>query len=69
LLYEQDVQGIDIIDQDVANLSTKQYLAQQVRRKARQVPQEYMDLVMMMPFENFEKSNKQKAWRDTSRKK
>ena len=69
LLYTQDKSNINIIEQDIAVLSTKRYLAKQVVRRAREVPQEYMELVMQMPFENFQKSSKQKVWRDTSRKK
>ena len=65
LLFEYQKRDIPIIDNDLAKLSHKRYLASHVKSAPKDIPLQYWDLVIQMPFENFQKATKHQVWRKT----
>ena len=54
-------------DHEQLKWCTKRYLASHTRR-VREIPKEYWDLVIQMPFEAFVGTSKINVWKDTTRK-
>lgn len=69
MLYEQHQHNTPVIEQELANLCVKRYLVKNVLSRPREFPEDYFDVAIQLPFENFTKRSKNMVWSDTSRKK
>lgn len=69
VLWEQTNKNVSIIDNKKSFLAMKQYNAKNVVSKLMEVPQEYFEYVIQMPYEKFQGASKTRVWRDTRRKK
>ena len=67
-LYERNRFGIPIIEQEIANLCVKRYLAKFVMSRPREFPSELHDIAIQLPFDNFQKEANVTVWNKTSRK-
>lgn len=69
IFYDLQTKGIPIIDNEMANLCIKRYLAELVTGIPKKFPKEMWEIAVHLPYENFQKANAPKVWRDTGRKK
>lgn len=67
MLYDYS-RGIEMEDNEFLKASRKKYLASHVQIRAVEIPESDWDVVIQLPFENFQKQSQQAVWRDTSRK-
>lgn len=73
MLHDAEKTRLQTHDQDTPykheqlKFCQKRYLATHARR-VREVPKEYWDLVIQMPFEAFVNTSKMNVWKDTTRK-
>lgn len=68
ILFDQQKRDVPIIENEIAKMSEKRYLANRISRRPRLIEEDLWELAIQLPFENFQKAAKQIVWNKTSKK-